>query len=188
MITRFLRLVAATGLVASLLVAIPASVTAGGGCHGLDGSTHTEGSATVVRMDGCSFSPTVARVPVGTEVRFLNTATIVHAVAGERNEWGSDGNIDLGAEIRHRFDEPGVYPFSCPLHPGMVGAIVVGEPSGAGAATVEPAGGSAGTNPAGAVPIEAVGVVAAGGVVAGLLIAFGWLRTRGRTMAARRTR
>src|SRR5215216_2481690 len=107
MITRFLRLLAATGLLASLLVGMPASVAAGGGCHGLDGSTHMEGSATVVRMDACSFSPTVARVPVGTEVRFLNTATVIHAVAGERNEWGSDGNIGLGAEIRQRFDQRG---------------------------------------------------------------------------------
>ena len=47
---------------------------AGGGCHGGERTTATEGSATVVKIDGCTFAPTVTRVPVGAEVTFLNTS------------------------------------------------------------------------------------------------------------------
>jgi hypothetical protein len=39
------------------------------------------------------------------------------------------------------FDEAGTYPFACTYHPGMTGAIVVGDGKGAGGAeaiTVEP--------------------------------------------------
>ena len=110
-------------------------MSAGGGCHGEDGSVHSEGDATVVRMGPCSFSPTVVHVPAGTEVRFLNTAQVDHLVVGESQTWGTQFALVPGKELARTFAEKGVYPFSCPLHPGMVGAIVVG---GADAAAVPP--------------------------------------------------
>ncbi len=64
------RLLAATLLLVSLAAVSAAPVGAGGGCHGNDGTAHSEGDATVVRMGSCSFSPTVVHVPVGTQVRF----------------------------------------------------------------------------------------------------------------------
>lgn len=111
-----------------LVAVVPAVVRAGGGCHqpGLDGSTYTEGPATVVRMDVCSFAPTIARVPLGTEMRFLNTSNSAHIVLGRNGTWGSE-TLEPGAEFSERFTTEGTYPFSCPLHPGMVGAIVVGD-------------------------------------------------------------
>jgi plastocyanin len=111
-----------------LLAAVPAVVRAGGGCHqpGLDGSTYTEGPATVVRMDVCSFAPTIARVPVGTAVRFLNTSNGPHAVLGRSGTWASE-TLQPGDEYSATFTSEGTYPFECPLHPGMVGAIVVGD-------------------------------------------------------------
>jgi len=104
----------------------PATVEAGGGCHMPDGSVYTEGPATVIRMDVCSFGPTVSRVPIGTTVRFLNTAPNEHIVTGRAGTWGSDRLVP-GAEFTRRFAEAGVYPYACPLHPGMVGAVIVGE-------------------------------------------------------------
>jgi hypothetical protein len=47
--------------------------------------------------------------------------------------------------VTHAFDANGVYPYFCLFHPSMVGAIVVGDGSGAGAARGE------GGAPAGAV-------------------------------------
>jgi plastocyanin len=109
-----------------LVVAVPAVVRAGGGCHEPGpGAVYTEGNATVIRMDVCSFAPTIARVPVGTEVRFLNTANIEHAVLGRNGTWGSQV-LQPGKEYSETFTSAGTYPFECPLHPGMVGAIVVG--------------------------------------------------------------
>ena len=128
-----LRLIAATSLLLASVGVAP--VSAGGGCHGEDGSVHSEGDATVVRMGPCSFSPTVVHVPAGTEVRFLNTAQVDHLVVGESQTWGTQFALVPGKELARTFAEKGVYPFSCPLHPGMVGAIVVG---GADAAAVPP--------------------------------------------------
>ena len=91
-------------------------------------------------MDVCSFEPTVVRVPVGTTVRFLNTAPNDHAVAGRGQTWVSDDVLRPGAEFSERFDKAGIYPYACPLHVGMVGAVIVGEPvAAAGAGSEAPA-------------------------------------------------
>jgi plastocyanin len=120
-------------LLAPLLLLIaavggPALVQAGGGCHpGADGSQYMEGDGTaVIRMDTCSFAPTVSRVAVGTTVRFLNTATIPHQVVGRSSTWGSV-LLEPGQEHSETFAAAGIYPYTCPLHPGMVGAIAVGD-------------------------------------------------------------
>jgi plastocyanin len=139
MLTRILRLAAAAALagplvLAALVLAPVAGVAAGGGCHAENGAVHTEGETSVVRMDVCTFEPTVARVDVGTEVRFLNTSAMFHVITGERQSWGSQGELRQGEELRQTFDRAGIYPYSCPLHPGMVGAIVVGDPDAAAAA------------------------------------------------------
>jgi len=128
-----ISILALAGLLLVVAV-VPAAVRAGGGCHQPGpGSTYTEGPATVVRMDVCSFAPTVARVPVGTEVRFLNTSNGDHIVLGRNGTWGS-GTLQPGKEFSETFSSEGTYPFACPLHPGMVGAIVVGDGAADGAA------------------------------------------------------
>lgn len=163
-----------------LIVVAPAAVKAGGGCHRPDGSVYTEGSATVVRMDVCSFAPTVARVPVGTTVRFLNTANLDHVVLGRSGTWGSD-TLRPGKEFSETFKAAGTYPFSCPLHPGMVGAIVVGPGVAAGAANVEAV--TTGSVPSPALDAAAVvpavsgtdwtpiGIAAMAGIGAGAIVA-----------------
>lgn len=131
-----LRLLAAIAVLAALGAGSVAPAVAGGGCHGPDGTAHTEGDATVVRMDTCAFAPTVVHVPAGTEVRFLNTAQVEHLVVGEAQSWGTLNALQPGDETSRQFTTKGVYPYSCPLHSGMVGAVVVG---GADAAAVPPA-------------------------------------------------
>jgi len=172
MLTRILRLAAASALPASLVLAslilMPtATVSAGGGCHGENGAVHNEGETSVVRMDVCTFEPTVARVDVGTEVRFLNTSAMFHVVTGERQSWGSQRELRQGEELRQTFDRAGIYPFSCPLHPGMVGAIVVGDPDAAAAA---PLGEAA---PAGAAPDAATLASADTGLMPAVVPAIG---------------
>jgi plastocyanin len=127
------RLIVMGALTLALTAAAPASTLAGGGCHAPDGSVYTEGPATVIRMDVCSFGPTIARVPIGTTVQFLNTAPNQHQVLGRAMTWGSDV-LDSGASYSNRFVEAGIYAYSCPLHPGMVGAVVVGDAGGVAAA------------------------------------------------------
>ena len=107
---------------------------AGGGCHGGELTAATEGSATVVKIDGCTFAPTVTRVPVGAEVTFLNTSVAPHDVTGRNREWGTP-SLDVGASFATRFGKAGVYPYSCSLHPGMAGVVIVGAPVAAAADT-----------------------------------------------------
>jgi plastocyanin len=151
----------------------PATAQAGGGCHGPDGSVYTEGPATVVRMDVCSFGPTVARVPVGTTVRFLNTAPNEHMVTGRAGTWGS-GQLAPNAEFSARFDAAGIYPYACPLHPGMVGAVIVGDvvPAAEQAAANEPAAAPASVDVAAAAQVDSsmTGEAALAGAVAGAMI------------------
>ena len=141
---------ASLGLLVLGSIAAPALVSAGGGCHaGADGSTYMEGDGTtVIRMDTCSFAPTVSRVAPGTTVRFMNTATLQHQVVGRSATWGSV-LLDPGQEHSETFQAAGIYPYTCPLHPGMVGAIVVGDgaPAAADAGSPAPADLASATHP-----------------------------------------
>ncbi len=193
----FLTSVATLGL---LLVAGPPAVPgalAGGGCHAdVTGAVHTDGGASVIRMDVCSFEPTVARVAVGTEVTFLNTSTVGHVVLGRGQSWGGGDTLDPGQSRIQRFGEAGVLPYSCPLHPGMVGAIVVGDantPPGAMGASVDGATGREEPAPAAPAPendsaastasatgIEPLAAVGLGGVAGLAVLALGALMVRRR--------
>jgi plastocyanin len=186
--TSILVLLSAVALLSLAAVAIPSLVLAGGGCHAAaDGSAYMEGDGTtVIRMDTCSFAPTVSRVVLGTTVRFLNTATIQHQVVGRSATWGSV-LLDPGQEHSETFAAAGVYPYTCPLHPGMVGAIVVG---GAGAAAAEeggppPADLAATTQPADetSAPRDPIPLVVTGlaGLGAGLGLGVLAMRSRPRT-------
>lgn len=160
----------------------PATVEAGGGCHKPDRSVYTEGPATVIRMDVCSFGPTIARVPIGATVRFLNTAPNEHLVIGRAGAWGSD-ILAPQAEFSQRFGEAGVYPYSCPLHPGMVGAVVVGDSSEVAAPAVVTGNESPASEPVAAAqpapPALALVASATSGGMVGLMIgAFASRRAR----------
>ena len=110
--------------------AVPA--LGGGGCQGGSGAVATEASASVIRVDGCAFAPTINRVAVGTEVTFLNSGTGPHDVSGTMGEWGSR-MMDPGESWTKTFDEVGLYAFSCSLHPGMAGVIVAKDDAEAAA-------------------------------------------------------
>lgn len=145
---------------------------AGGGCHEGAGADPAEGNATVVKIDGCTFAPAVTRVAVGTEVRFLNSSPQIHDVTGRNGAWGS-AMIREGQSYALRFSVPGLYPYSCSLHPGMAGVVVVGATVAANnavdiapvAATVPAAPTSTGDA---TLPILAAGGL---GILAGALVA-----------------
>ncbi len=131
MIRRLLLPVAVLpGTLLLLAGALVAPALAGGGCHGGAGAEASEASSTVIKVDGCAFAPTISRVPVGTEVTFLNSGLGPHDVTGTMGEWGSK-LLEPGETYRTRFARPGVYAFSCSLHPGMAGVIVAGAGEGA---------------------------------------------------------
>jgi plastocyanin len=119
-----LMIVAAAGLMSPV---VPAS--AGGFCMG--DVPYTDALTTTVEMKQLCFGPTVARIARGDTVTFRNTDSQTHAVGGANGIFGDPhGAIRPGEEVSFTFDEEGVFPYVCILHPGMAGAIVVGDGAG----------------------------------------------------------
>jgi plastocyanin len=105
---------------------------AGGFCMGYEGGegfTDTEGDG-VSMSDNC-FSPTVIRVGTGDTVTFVNKDEEVHAVGGAVGSFGDPhAEIRPGDSVSYRFDREGTFPYVCIYHPGMAGAVVVGDGEG----------------------------------------------------------
>ncbi|MFN2389973.1 MAG: hypothetical protein ABR575_10275 [Actinomycetota bacterium] len=142
------------GVVGASAAAVPAH--AGGGCHEMQEEvTSARASGTVtVPMEECGFSPTVLHVDPGTVVTWTNRDPVPHTVTGALFTWGDQAGIQRGGEVSHRFEDEGVFPYYCILHPGMVAAVVVGNPD-AGAAAAAPIQPAAGPQaPAGATDTE----------------------------------
>ncbi len=100
------------------------ALAGGGGCHEADINVAWE--SRVVAHNAC-FAPTIARVPVGTTVRWFNKDPFKHTVTGVNLSFGDLQEKGTSGFWRVTFTKPGVYPYYCYLHAGMVGSIVVGN-------------------------------------------------------------
>jgi plastocyanin len=121
---------ATMGTVSALVLGV-APAAAGGGCHSDITSADARGDqeATVEMVDAC-FTPTTLQVDPGTQISFVSRdAGITHNVGG--NLWGNLYDMHEGDAFRVTFDQVGVYPYACSYHPGMTGAIIVGNGMGA---------------------------------------------------------
>ena len=116
---------AAAGVVLlGALVLLPgvASASGGGGC----GQPVTDARGTGVDIEDFCFSPTIVRVGVGDAVTFTNVDPFPHSVLGANATWGDYAGFKKNS-VTYRFSEPGVYPYVCTYHVGMVGVVVVGD-------------------------------------------------------------
>jgi plastocyanin len=129
---RKMALIGVLGAMASIFVpAAPASAGGGGACN-YGGATSSR-TTTIVLEKAC-FMPTLARVPVGSEVRWVNKDPMIHTVTAAHNAWGSTKDLQTDDVIAMTFSRPGVYPYYCVYHPGMAAAVLVGDANGVGAA------------------------------------------------------
>jgi plastocyanin len=117
--------IAAAFLNVLIVPAVPAAA-GGGGCH--TGATQGTGD-TVELVDACP-TPTILTIDPGGTVSFVNEDPFAHNVIG--SAWGHPEDLNQGDGFTATFDEPGVYPWACWYHPGMTGAIVVGDGTGVG--------------------------------------------------------
>jgi plastocyanin len=110
----------------SALAALPAQA---GGCHpeSPEPSSAKGGDEVTVPVKGCEFGPTVIHVPEGANVTWVNHDPVPHTVTGANLTWGGLEELSQGDETQFRFDESGTFPYYCYLHPGMAGAVVVGD-------------------------------------------------------------
>jgi len=122
---RRLSVSAAFGLL--LVLALPAfSAAGGGGCHGAS----TQGNGTAVEIADACFTPTILHIDPGQSVTWTNTDPFVHNVTA--NSWGHFDDLLEGHSFTATFQDAGVYPYACTYHPGMTGAVVVGDGVGVG--------------------------------------------------------
>lgn len=147
MVRRLRTLLAIGGLI-GLALAMAPGVAAGDPCyHGYTIPPTTSAETSTVSAEPCAFVPTEARVAPGTTITFANVSEMPHLITGANASWGDrDAELAGGASRTVTFDRPGIYAYSCALHRGMSGVIVVGEPdasdAAAAAATTASTGGT----------------------------------------------
>jgi plastocyanin len=124
--THAIRRVMLMTVAMTLLVGVSpevASASGGGGC----GRAVTDHDGTQVNIRNFCFGPTILRVPEGETVTWMNRDDYPHVVLGANAAWGGYGKVRGGGEVSYRFVNSGVYPYVCTYHPGMIGAVVVGN-------------------------------------------------------------
>ena len=89
-------------------------------------SSASNADPTVV-VSGMSFQPSTVTIRVGQTVTWkFDDRGIAHNVtsaAGAPAQFAS--TIMTGGSYSHTFDQPGTYPYTCTLHAGMAGTVVV---------------------------------------------------------------
>jgi plastocyanin len=185
---RLALILTAIPLVLLLGWAAAGSVLAGDPCfHSTDRPATSSGATVAITLGDCVFTPTITSVPVGATVTWTNRSFQPHEIVGSNLTWGAHEKLvpAEGGSIAWTFDKPGVYAYSCMLHPGMTGAVVVGSAPDLAltsdiqeASATEPA-------PTGDTGTALVPALAAGGVGLALgLVIGGVLVARRRTDAA----
>ncbi len=121
-----------------------AAALAGGGGHCDVTQARTAGN---IDIEGACFLPTIRHADPGESITFVNRDSFPHNISG--TGWGHYDDLEQGDRYQMSFADPGMYAFSCTLHPGMNGIIVVGdhvrEPpadTAASISTTEPATGT----------------------------------------------
>jgi plastocyanin len=77
-----------------------------------------------VKVDNFTFNPAAINIPVNSTVNWVNEDDIPHVIAGNDGSFKSKA-LDTDQEYSHTFTKAGTYPYYCPIHPKMVGKIIV---------------------------------------------------------------
>ncbi|HVF19559.1 MAG TPA: plastocyanin/azurin family copper-binding protein [Mycobacteriales bacterium] len=113
-------------LCATGLLGAPAA-SAGGGCS--DDVSFRPDTTKVVTEHAC-WAPTVTQVRPGQAVSFVNASGMEHNITGPGPIGFHDLGLAAGSTVKITFPSAGIYPYACTFHPGMSGAVVVGNPLG----------------------------------------------------------
>lgn len=122
-------LVAVFAIVVSGLLLQRTADAGGGGCH--NPVTDAAGDRVVLQQN--CMMPTILRTEPGATITFTNHDEALHSVTGASTSWGDFDTMGQMQTVTQTFENDGIYPYFCVLHPGMIGAIVVGDASGTAA-------------------------------------------------------
>lgn len=121
-----------------LVVTVAVAAVIGVGFAGIAGADEY-GSAPVVtvRMNDNMFAPQTVVIDPGTVVRWVNVGRNKHDVVVDSKSpaWRSSSKaVKTGKDYDHKFDEPGVYGYSCGFHGAthqeMYGTVIVRNADG----------------------------------------------------------
>ena len=80
--------------------------------------------SVTVKVDNFTFAPLTLTVPVNSTVTWENKDDVPHVVADKDGSFKSKA-LDTDDKYSYTFSKPGTYQYYCPIHPKMVGKVVV---------------------------------------------------------------
>lgn len=86
--------------------------------------TAGQGKIVDVSINNFAFNPASVTISTGDTVRWTNKDSATHTVKGSSFESGS---IAQGNTYEFMFTGPGVYDYTCSIHPSMKGTVTVVE-------------------------------------------------------------
>jgi plastocyanin len=105
-----------------LVLTITLAACGGGGSTRSAADAPPVTGVTEVVAKKLRFQPPAIQVPAGTEVTWrFDDGSVPHNVKGE----GFASKNQTRGTFTHRFDRPGEYRYTCTLHAGMDGRVVV---------------------------------------------------------------
>ena len=69
------------------------------------------------------FNPVQVTIPVGGRVNWSNSDSVAHTTTSDNNLWNA--NLTPGGAFSQTFNTAGTYSYSCSIHNGMNGRVVV---------------------------------------------------------------
>ncbi len=116
------RGVRASAALAVAVLAMTVLVACGGSTPSATPQAPPPNAAVTVILRNIAFNPTTVTIKAGQTVAWkFDDGSIVHNVTG--NGWRSPDQ-DSGY-YTHVFTTPGTYPYSCTIHSGMDGTVIV---------------------------------------------------------------
>jgi plastocyanin len=85
----------------------------------------SSGGAVAVAMQNIAFSPTSVTVKVGQKITWTNKDTVAHNVTSRSGESVSSPTFGQGGTFSFTPTKAGTIDYTCTVHPGMNGKIVV---------------------------------------------------------------
>jgi len=89
-----------------------------------DQAVATPSNVAQIVIKDFMFAPDSLTIKAGTTVTWSNKDDEPHSVVSDTGLFRS-GARDTDETFSFRFDQPGIYHFTCSIHPKMVGTIIV---------------------------------------------------------------